>query len=675
MKLRENIYTGENNNKINKRKYKKHSMSPFVSLDAGNVNYNISAFNRAMGSGESTSESAAMGESLLEDIASTKRQYSHIPEDDFYQIIALDPTFNSDRDSVGKYGKWLLGLYKKDNPLNYSTDDEGNTITDLLATYDKFKNDRNYQIEKDINKFKSFKDLNNAINSVSSTELSARQKERELRTSKDYKVVYKDKDWTIYVPLSYAGSCTLGKGTSWCTAYSEDDGYYNKYTKQGPLYILINNNDKSEKYQFHFESEQFMDKDDHDIDLHSFIDKYPEVGKFFNLSNTVIFNGSFGDDSKWETTLDFATNLIIDNNVTEIDDHEFDNMNFISVEMADSVVKIGDCAFQFNKNLEHIKLSNSLKSIGYAAFFSCGLKSIKIPSSVEYIDEEAFASCDSLELASLPDSITIITTSMFYDCSSLNSIKLPSSVTKIDSYAFANCPLKSIEIPDKVKFIGINAFSECEFRSIKIPDSVKIIDDSAFLNTPLIDITIPKSVEHIGINAFGNYFVSLKEARIVRLYKGSYAEQYFKDYPNFKIEYINDTNESLNESSIPTYTFSYKGPVYRFERVYTVLKEPIYTTASTAKQAANMIRGKLKNKFGFDYKAKLDIDEDNIMLVDVPDNEYQIFNNKNKQKAEYDDLDLVGTMHGKDIYYINGKYIVDDMEFVSIGEIEDYLEA
>lgn len=137
-----------------------------------------------------------------------------------------------------------------------------------------------------------------------------------------------------------------------------------------------------------------------------------------------------------------------------------------------------------------------------------------------------------------------------------------------------------------------------------------------------------------------------------------------------------ETSTALGEAiDTPTYTFSYKGPVYRFERVYTVLKEPIYTTASTAKQAANMIKGKLKNKFGFDYKAKLDIDEDNITLVDVPDNEYQIFNNENKQEAEYDDLDLVGTMYGKDIYYINGKYIVDDMEFVSIGEIEDYLEA
>ena len=67
-KLRENIYAGDNNNKKNKRKYKKHSMSPFVSLDAGNVPYNIMMFNKMNGSSDSSSETsgenASMGEAL-----------------------------------------------------------------------------------------------------------------------------------------------------------------------------------------------------------------------------------------------------------------------------------------------------------------------------------------------------------------------------------------------------------------------------------------------------------------------------------------------------------------------------------------------------------------------------------------------------------------------------------
>ena len=88
---------------------------------------------------------------LIEDIAAVKRQYAHIPEDDFDKIIRLDPTFDENRDSVGKYGKWLLGLYKKDNPLNSNVN-----IPEMLSQYDSLVKDRAKQIEKDTGKFKAF---------------------------------------------------------------------------------------------------------------------------------------------------------------------------------------------------------------------------------------------------------------------------------------------------------------------------------------------------------------------------------------------------------------------------------------------------------------------------------------------------------------------------------------
>lgn len=67
--IKENIYDGKNtNNKINKRKYKKHSMSPFISLDAGNVEYNINMFNKAMGN-DTTTETVAVSEALNESLS------------------------------------------------------------------------------------------------------------------------------------------------------------------------------------------------------------------------------------------------------------------------------------------------------------------------------------------------------------------------------------------------------------------------------------------------------------------------------------------------------------------------------------------------------------------------------------------------------------------------------
>ena len=48
----------------------------------------------------------------------------------------------------------------------------------------------------------------------------------------------------------------------------------------GNYYIIINKHDKSEKYQFHFESQQFMDADDSVIDPSDVCND--EMEKFFN---------------------------------------------------------------------------------------------------------------------------------------------------------------------------------------------------------------------------------------------------------------------------------------------------------------------------------------------------------------------------------------------------------
>lgn len=139
-------------------------------------------------------------------------------------------------------------------------------------------------------------------------------------------------------------------------------------------------------------------------------------------------------------------------------------------------------------------------------------------------------------------------------------------------------------------------------------------------------------------------------------------------------------NESLNESSTPypTYTYSYKGPVYRFEKVYTVLDKPIYTTAQNREQAMNQIRGKLKKQFGFDYKAKLDIDDDDLRLAEHSnDITYQVYQNNQEKKKEKDmsGASFVGSVNDEDIYYLDGYYVVNDNVFASYEDAKDYLEA
>jgi hypothetical protein len=63
----------------------------------------------------------------------------------------------------------------------------------------------------------------------------------------------------------YKANCDLGSGTEWCTATGNTSNWFNDYIGKGPIYVIINKSNPKEKYQFQYESGQYMDKDDVDI--------------------------------------------------------------------------------------------------------------------------------------------------------------------------------------------------------------------------------------------------------------------------------------------------------------------------------------------------------------------------------------------------------------------------
>lgn len=222
-------------------------------------------------------------EYIVEGIADVKKYYPTIEDKDFERIIKLDPTTNIEKDKVGTYSKWLLNLYK-----NGKLSNEGH-VTDLL---NRFESEKNNLVNKDIMKYKSLEDVDNMLNDENSyknkthrQEVRQRQKDRKnVDLTKDADLVYEDSDWEVWVPKTYAASCRLGQGTNWCTASTENDYYYNHYKDSygGDYYININKHNPEEKYQFHFESEQFMDKNDYGIDLSEFIKENPSLKKFYD---------------------------------------------------------------------------------------------------------------------------------------------------------------------------------------------------------------------------------------------------------------------------------------------------------------------------------------------------------------------------------------------------------
>lgn len=83
---------------------------------------------------------------------------------------------------------------------------------------------------------------------------------------------------------------------------------------------------------------------------------------------------------------------------------------------------------------------------------SSRLKSLNIPDSVTKIGGGAFSWCESLQSIIIPESVKEIDSYAFYSCTSLQSIDIPNSVTAIGDHAFQHCEsLEKIKLPTRFK--------------------------------------------------------------------------------------------------------------------------------------------------------------------------------------------------------------------------------
>lgn len=134
----------------------------------------------------------------------------------------------------------------------------------------------------------------------------------------------------------------------------------------------------------------------------------------------------------------------------------------------DTVTSIGDEAFSASwsstkKNKENkmritaITIPDTVIRIGDRAFEECGsLKTIVLPESVREIGLGAFHGCRALAAIRLPDGMKSIELSTFCDCYSLKDVSIPQSVRRIGAYAFENCrSLEAITLPDVMEFADI----------------------------------------------------------------------------------------------------------------------------------------------------------------------------------------------------------------------------
>ena len=188
-----------------------------------------------------------------------EKYYSDIPEDDFGRIIAADPTSGNGA-RVGAYSKWLLSLYRHMSEMERRrfVDEDLTKATEYLTVFDKYKSQLPQNV-RNISKYESLPRLYDAIKQFFDDKPHTKgEMKRQIKSGAEK--VYEDERWLVVIPHTKEASCLYGANTQWCTAARKDNAF-DEYAPSGNLYINIDKKN-NRKYQFHFESNQFMDETD-----------------------------------------------------------------------------------------------------------------------------------------------------------------------------------------------------------------------------------------------------------------------------------------------------------------------------------------------------------------------------------------------------------------------------
>jgi hypothetical protein len=372
------------------------------------------------------------------------------PQDFDESLITVD---NLSKVQPGAYTNWLLKNYaqpKVDTEI-YMTDPNIPAVKKAFQEYRELFMEDLFKVTGDLKKFTKYKQYfpldKRDINKFSSPDELFRfldgfklpeKKQKELDKKELKKEIRKEREgfshpgaiiaftgdkWTVVkiegadekaqeAASWYGGYYDYDNGeTRWCTS-PPNSSYFKGYIKDGPLYVMLANDDNGkvgkrtglpqERFQFHFPSNQFMDRADHRIDLIQYLNgpmeelkEYfkPEFAKGMTTSggkkveieypssSAAKFIALYGFDEFFSSLPDDITNLLFNNKSNEK----------IALDVPPTLGRF--------KNLEALLLMNCVKSLPETIGELTKLSIISLP--------------DNPNLTSLPDSILNLNNLMF----------------------------------------------------------------------------------------------------------------------------------------------------------------------------------------------------------------------------------------------------------------------
>jgi len=380
---------------------------------------------------------------------------------DFYALVNADPTTrlnnvdleNMSKDDLnkvkaGKYVDWLINQFLSvkterqpgENGYQRELENARNTfmedlykVTDDLKKFERFKG--KIKGEKDINKltadqlYDAVKDFDLTL----ATTTKAERKSAEVHPGS--KLVYDGPNWRVIEiedkgPVGKEAACFYGgnnQETRWCTSTPGTDQWFNRYIKDGPLYVIYNPQDTDvasttglpkNRYQFHFPSNQFMDKDDRQQDLVGLLSGpmkdlkdffKPEFAKGLTVGGEKLVIDSFTHGAVGKFIALYGLDDLIGNlppSLKEFQIQNKDSKNNIVINIPEEIGRF--------KDLNMIMLDNCVASIPDSV---CQLQKLKF-----------LALINNKELTSIPECISDLPSLLFLNLKGSPNVEVPNAI-------------------------------------------------------------------------------------------------------------------------------------------------------------------------------------------------------------------------------------------------------
>ena len=379
---------------------------------------------------------------------------------EFLMLVQADPTTkmnNVDPETAnskelekikaGKYVQWLIKHYlspkteRQPGDSGYEKEvkqaketfmEDLYKITDDLKKFVRFKG--RIQGERDMNKltpdqlYDAVKDFDLTL----ATTTKAERKSAEVHPGA--KLVFDGDNWRV-VEIKDKGAvgkeaaCFYGgnnQETRWCTS-APGASWFDRYIKDGPLYVVYNPNDTDvapatglpkTRYQFHFPSNQFMDKDDRQQDLVALLNGpmselkqffKPEFAKGLTVGGEKLVIDSFSHGAIGKFIALYGLDDLIGNLPSTLKEFQIqnrDSKNDVTINIPEEIGRF--------KDLNMILLDNCI---------------VNIPDAICTLPKLRFlALINNPKLTSIPDCIADLPSLYFLNLKGSNNVEVPESI-------------------------------------------------------------------------------------------------------------------------------------------------------------------------------------------------------------------------------------------------------